>query len=170
MFYQEFDSPEELQAYCDRVLATQGRKAYEQQCGCDTSHLERKSSMPSTFDQHYQQQSLQHNTRHESPELKAIHERQEELRNTMLASKRRLEAMGADLALNRMAYLRENPEIASMRRASEKLQASIDRLIKKATPFVTGLMLDRMEANAAAQQLRDREALRYRYGSVVGSE
>jgi hypothetical protein len=66
-----------------------------------------------------------------------------------------------------MAYLRENPEIASMRRASEKLQASIDRLTKKATPFVTGLMLDRMEAQQAAQDLRTREALSYRYGGSV---
>jgi hypothetical protein len=117
----------------------------------------------STFSDHYQQASRQN--RHESKELQALHEHQEELRNNMLASKRRLEAMGADLALNRGAYLRENPEIAMMRRANERLKASCDRLRNKATLFVTGVALDRAEEQRKAQALRDRENLSYRYGS-----
>ncbi len=164
MFYEQFDSPEELQAYCDRVLATQGRKAYEQQCGCGTSHLERKSSMSSTFDQHYQQASRQYSAHPESPEMQALRKRKEQLQNESRASMKRLQDMGAGLALGRLQRDIEEPWRWELRRSMEKMDASLDRLRNKATLFVTGVALDRAEANAVAQDLRTREALSYRVG------
>jgi hypothetical protein len=162
MLYEQFSSPEALQDYCNSEMAKRG--FLPAGCGCSTAtkspstRYETKGNHMSTFKQHYQQAQQSKVVPGSADDYRL---RKEQARDESMASMKRLQNLGADVALRNMTYLREHPEIASIRRSTEKMNDSFDRLKKQVELLSNRSLIARLEAQQAAQALAQREYISY---------